>query len=80
MILTGGFWDRVGCLWLLGPLCLQPLVVGNSWLFLFPKPLHFHAPKYVAPLSHGVSSVIISFPSSAISPVFAARCISMSDS
>ena len=35
MRLTGGFWDSVGCLWILGPLCWQPLAVGNSWLLLF---------------------------------------------
>ena len=36
MRLTGEFWDSVGCLWLLGPRCWQPLAVGNSWLFIFP--------------------------------------------
>ena len=36
MILTGGFWDSVGCLWLLGPWYWQPLAVGNYWLLLFP--------------------------------------------
>ena len=24
MRLTGGFWDSVGCLWILGPWCWQP--------------------------------------------------------
>ena len=36
MRLTGGFWDSVGCLSLLGPWCWQPLAVGNSWMLLFP--------------------------------------------
>ena len=37
MILTGGFLDSVGCLWMLGPWCWQPFVVGNYWIFLFPN-------------------------------------------
>ena len=37
MRLTGRFRDSVGCLWLLGPCCWQPLAVGNSWLLLFPN-------------------------------------------
>ena len=36
MRLTGGFWDIVSCLWLLGPWCWKPLAVGNSWILLFP--------------------------------------------
>ena len=36
MRLTGGFYDSVGCLWILGPWCCHPLEVGTSWLFLFP--------------------------------------------
>ena len=37
MRLTGGFWDIVGCLWLLGPWCWQPLAVDKSWLLIFPQ-------------------------------------------
>ena len=37
MILSGGFWDSVGCLWVLGPWCWQPLAVGNSSLLLLPN-------------------------------------------
>ena len=36
MRLTGGFWDIVGCLWLLVPWCWYPLVMGNYWLLLLP--------------------------------------------
>ena len=36
MILKDGFWDSAGCFWLLGYWCWQPLVVGNSWILLFP--------------------------------------------
>ena len=32
MILTGVFWCSVGCLWMLGPWCCQPLAVEKSWL------------------------------------------------
>ena len=36
MRLTGGFWDSVVCLWLLGPWCWQTLAVGKSWIFILP--------------------------------------------
>ena len=37
MRLTGGFWDSVGCLWLLGPWCWKPLAVGNYLLVISPN-------------------------------------------
>ena len=37
MIPTGGFWDSVGCLWLLRPWCWHTLEVGNSWILIFPQ-------------------------------------------
>ena len=42
MRLTGGFFESVGCLWILGTWCWQLLVVGNSWLFILPHLYLFH--------------------------------------
>ena len=36
MRLKGGYWDSVGCLWLLGPWCWQPLAADNYWILILP--------------------------------------------
>ena len=36
MILTDGFWDSVGCLWLLGTWCWHILAVKNCLILLLP--------------------------------------------